>query len=287
MHMNETILLTADNIRPFVRCVGLGEHICQQEAHKAYDHRMICVMKGQGILEIEDDRIETAPHTFYMIPPGTSYRVCSSREQQVLVVNFDLTDRAAQLAGTVVSVRAVEFDEEKIIERTDWSRLFGDRRYVEHHYGMETADALQKLLRLYFSHEMSEEIRRLCLMSTLLYILTDAMHTEDRQSRSRAVAEKIHTYILTHYESHLTMEDAAAEFHYSPSYISRILRLHYHASFKQILTECRLSNSLLLLENTDLSCEEIAQRVGFYNGQHFSGAFERMYGKKPTQFRRG
>lgn len=33
---------------PFVRCVGIGTGIYQNETQKAYDWRMICVLEGEG-----------------------------------------------------------------------------------------------------------------------------------------------------------------------------------------------------------------------------------------------
>ena len=60
-----TVTVTAENIRPFVRCVGIGAGVWQQEYHKACDHRLVAFLDGGGHAQIDGE-------TFSM-PAGSAF----------------------------------------------------------------------------------------------------------------------------------------------------------------------------------------------------------------------
>jgi AraC-like DNA-binding protein len=87
------------------------------------------------------------------------------------------------------------------------------------------------------------------------------------------------------YGTVLKLQQVAEVFHFHPSYINRVLTEQYGISFRQLLIRCRIQNAIPLLENTQLSAEEIAVAVGFYDGKHFAESFRKQYGRTPSQYR--
>ncbi len=91
-------------------------------------------------------------------------------------------------------------------------------------------------------------------------------------------------YIQNNYQ-HITLESLADFYHYSPSYLSKLIKRITGQNLVSILTNLKMTKALDLLENTDLKIEKIANLIGYESTDHFSRLFKRFYGKSPQQFR--
>ncbi|QDH20153.1 response regulator [Saccharibacillus brassicae] len=85
----------------------------------------------------------------------------------------------------------------------------------------------------------------------------------------------------------LTLESAARALQVSPVYLSRILKKELGDSFVALLTHTRIRKSIELLNATELSICEIAQRSGYDSQHYFSTSFKKVIGVSPNQYRRG
>ena len=276
------ITVTEENIRPFVRCVGRGRGIRQTEYHRAYDHRFIGALAGGGYVEIAGTRVELTPGRAVIISPGTEYRVRSEAEGQVVVINFDWTWAHADTPETILSVLSRRFDPAGIVGQADYSLLFdGSGGFAQVECGGSSAELFESMLLTYLADDAGE-MRRLRLSAQLLYLLTCAVSRPAESGRMRSAARDIYAWIVANFDKPITIADAAKEFHYWESYISKLLRRHYGTSFKQLVIDCRLTRAVWLMENTQRSREEIAAETGFYNGQHFLRTYLKKYGKNPA-----
>ena len=52
---------------PFVRCVGIGVNVYQNEFKMAYDHRVICILSGDGTIEIDSENFNTKTNDIFII----------------------------------------------------------------------------------------------------------------------------------------------------------------------------------------------------------------------------
>ena len=277
--------ITTENIRPFVRCVGIGRALRQPTPYRAYDHRFIGIMSGTGELILGEEQFSTVPGDAFIIPPGAEYRVLSGKDQRIIVVNFDWTRLRADIADTVPSVSSTLFCEDKIIAPADFSALYGPHPSgIRLSFPESTQELFHRLYAAYRAEEAETEWKQLQRSALMLCILTCGVRRSD-DAHERGAAELLYAYILSNYDRPLSVADAAEHFHYSTSHIAKMLRRRYSMSFKQIVIDCRLKRALWLLQNTALSCEEIAVQVGFYNGQHLSRAFRAKYGTTPGKYR--
>ena len=58
-------------------------------------------------------------------------------------------------------------------------------------------------------------------------------------------------------------------------------------SFKDFVTNLRITQAIHLMHTTDLSINQIADRVGYSNQHYFSAAFKNVQGISPSDYRRG
>lgn len=92
-------------------------------------------------------------------------------------------------------------------------------------------------------------------------------------------------YIFHNYDT-ATLEDVAAQFHFSKPYCSRRIIGITGMSFSELLTRIRLQNGENMLTYTQMSIADISERVGYKNPETFVRCFERYYQMTPGQYRK-
>lgn len=71
----------------------------------------------------------------------------------------------------------------------------------------------------------------------------------------------------------------------SQGHLARTFKATTGWQLHRYIAEERLQAAKELLAHADLSCEEVAAKLGFTSAAYFSTAFRRMTGKTPTEFR--
>ena len=101
-------------------------------------------------------------------------------------------------------------------------------------------------------------------------------------SDNRKAIDQISDYIASHSEK-ITLSKLSAVFGYHPNYISNLLHKETGKTFSEIVLENRMKKASLLLQETDLSIEEISFSLGYNNASNFYKAYRKYYGKAPRQ----
>lgn len=97
--------------------------------------------------------------------------------------------------------------------------------------------------------------------------------------------DKIENFFNRYADASLRAENLAQSMNLSVRQLNRLFAEYYHSSFRQMLTETRLSQSKKLLQRTSLSVEEISHRVGYSAASAFSLAFRKRYAMTPGEYR--
>ncbi|MCL6603584.1 MAG: response regulator [Paenibacillus sp.] len=95
-------------------------------------------------------------------------------------------------------------------------------------------------------------------------------------------------YMLEHYSEYgLTLDSMAGMLQASPVYLSRLFKQELGTSFGAYLTQIRIRKAAQLLNATDMSINEVAERTGYETQHYFSTSFKKQTGVSPLQFRKG
>lgn len=97
---------------------------------------------------------------------------------------------------------------------------------------------------------------------------------------------EIVTYIHEMYQKPLLQSEVAEHFHYSKEYFCRIFKKYTSVTFKQYLTSIRLMNAVKLLNSTEKTVFEIAQKTRFTNENQFINCFKAHYQQTPGHYRK-
>ncbi|QFR24593.1 AraC family transcriptional regulator [Schleiferilactobacillus harbinensis] len=103
------------------------------------------------------------------------------------------------------------------------------------------------------------------------------------QHQRQAMPQIVH-YISENKRT-VTLPAIAKQFHLSKGYLSRYIKRETGYSFSTLLQKLRLKEAARLLSTSDLSVEEIIERVGYSDLSHFYRVFKATYGQTPGDFR--
>lgn len=122
-----------------------------------------------------------------------------------------------------------------------------------------------ELLRIYDSQEKSKDNNDLCKQTKL--------------------SIDIANYISSNYET-TTLASAAEYFHFTPNYFSNIVKKYTGKNFKDLILDEKLKKASYLLRNTNLTIEEIIEKIGISNIQFFYKKFKEHFNVTPHKYRK-
>lgn len=93
-------------------------------------------------------------------------------------------------------------------------------------------------------------------------------------------------YIHAHHAERFSLSDMAKDVSMSRNECCRYFKKMMNMTITEYLTEHRLAQALALLETSNLSITEIAQRVGFCDASYFIKVFRQMTGVTPKAYAR-
>lgn len=83
----------------------------------------------------------------------------------------------------------------------------------------------------------------------------------------------------------ISVQDIAGRLHLTDSHCIRTFRKQFEISPMQYLNRLRMEQACILLKETSIPVREIAQKLCFYNSQHFSTAFRKYMKLSPSEYR--
>lgn len=92
-------------------------------------------------------------------------------------------------------------------------------------------------------------------------------------------------YIEDNY-SDITLEMLCEKFHFSNSYLSRMIKNSTGLNFTGIIKNIRLKKACVMLDSTNISIKDISENVGYSSQEHFIRTFKKNFNMSPTEYRK-
>ena len=149
---------------------------------------------------------------------------------------------------------------------------------------------LQQLLELQEQTSAEGEAVRKMLLATLLLELKDLCKQQQAQGGengrvSNHIVDQIQAYIAEHYAEKLTLTGIASQFYISPYYLSRLFKKSINLSLIEYINGVRIKAAQNLIEKSNESISDIAEKTGFMTTAHFRRVFKDATGLSPQQYR--
>lgn len=112
----------------------------------------------------------------------------------------------------------------------------------------------------------------------------DASANPMQQHYENTLLNEILVYINNNIYNAFTVEDLCAKFSISRSTLQNLFRTNIHISPKQYISNLKLSQAKILIQEHKRTISEISDMLGFTSIHYFSRKFKKQYGLSPTDY---
>ena len=255
-----------------------------KECHHAFE--ILIVLEGTQETTIENEQYIVNHNDILLIPPGFEHiNKCISNETMTyFCAHFDIDEPSLRM---------------KIMKNCDW--LYNGSSP----YHRRIKECLQQWIDIWSEPNMSFTIAKLraqIVLFELLEILMDMQppgtDVKSNQTITTAkYAKEIAEAIKWNFKMKCTEKNEKADYTIhiqpiiaslgiSPNYGLEVFQKIYNMSPRKYLSSLKLQEAKILLQQPDISLNEIANRLGYKNLSHFSRQFKRWTGLNPSEFRK-
>lgn len=270
---------------PYVRFARQKENTILQGVLQAIDHRIFYCHSGHGQYEANGKLYPFTAGTLIYLPAGTPYRYLFEQEIPVFSgCNFDFYQNHTSLCTPIPPVAQSSFRAEDILEKQilEAGDMFSQSMHLEHAFQFE--DKFIEIAEEYRNHNLYYDVRCSTLLKDIL-IQTARLASTEHQGINRKKADEILQYVHQHYERPLTNKEIAEAFSYHENYISSLILKYTGLPLHQYVLNYKMHMAIVLLQSTNLSIGEVAEKVGMPDIKHFSKCFKKIIGHAPSQFK--
>jgi AraC-like DNA-binding protein/mannose-6-phosphate isomerase-like protein (cupin superfamily) len=122
-------------------------------------------------------------------------------------------------------------------------------------------------------------------MNVLILLLLRKLVDTVEDSEQQDVWKELCNYIDSNLDADLSLSALAGKCFYNPSYFSRIFKQRYGKTLTEYLRAKRIKRAKELLSDTDMTVEQIIQKIGFSDRSAFYSAFYANTGSTPSEYR--
>ena len=127
----------------------------------------------------------------------------------------------------------------------------------------------------------------------ILYTRRDVQHPKNEtlqlkeriENKNFTAIEQARKYIIEHIEADLFLDNVAEQVSLKPHYFSKLFKEFTGTPFVAFVTANKMEHASKLLLSTDLSGNEISERLSFSSSAYFIKKFKAHYGMTPNEYR--
>ncbi|GAA0309995.1 YesN/AraC family two-component response regulator [Gracilibacillus halotolerans] len=117
-------------------------------------------------------------------------------------------------------------------------------------------------------------------------IVDDTLLQANQISTMNKSVQEVLDYVEDHFYEDISLKGMAEIVHLNASYLSSLFKEEVEMTFSEYLTRRRLQEAKKLLMQTDLTVNEIAEKVGYQTAKYFIKLFKQYEKATPSSYRK-
>lgn len=220
-----------------------------------------------------------------VIPPACVHRLSGLQEESLV---YNILVRASTFQETFTDLLTVEdelsaFFLHSLCGKKEMSPLLFQtgNSYTIRQIVMDMADRLTD--GSHYAKRINDNYFRL-LISLVLETCAQGDSILQLYPTDKLSVLSVLRYIYKNYAT-ASLKDAAATLGYSENYLSKLMKRETGKSFRKQLSEVRMSRAAALMENPEMTTEQIMEQIGITDLSYYYKAFKLHTGKTPAEYR--
>ncbi|MBD1379604.1 helix-turn-helix domain-containing protein [Metabacillus arenae] len=253
-----------------------------KEFHYAFE--ILLVMNGEQETLIENERYLLKNGDIILIPPGFHHanKCISESSMTYFCAHFDVDEPTLRMEMMkhcdLIYNSDSPFYQRLYTTLQKWIDIINESNINEMKYKLKTQIPLFELLEI-FADIVSQKKDPIIYesMTTAKYAkeIADAIKRNFKENSLNG-----NDY------NELRIQPIIASLGISPNYGLQIFQKIYRMSPRKYLSELKLQEAKILIQQPDISLSEIATRLGYKNLSHFSRQFKKWTGLNPSEYRK-
>ena len=245
---------------------------------------MSYVYRGAFHNTIEGYTIKQPENTLVLLSPQAKH-CCDTVNHQDIVFNFLIKRELIE------NIFLQMFSESEPVCRFFLDSLYNVRQqkpYLFFECDNVLISLIHSMIEEYFGQQ---EFYQSIIKSKLTELFSRLSRMHKQQNRelgetdSYQLMVQIETYLEQNYST-ATLSSMAKFFHYTPSYLSKLIQQQFQKKFSTLLQEIRLQYACRYLGYSSLPIDQVVELVGYTDVSHFYRVFKQKYGVSPNQYRK-
>ncbi len=245
---------------------------------------VILVKKGGMYIQEEQQEYAIRDGQMLVLEPGKTHfgTKASTEETEVYWVHFKHALPLQTLEAEDIPWSAV------LPEGRDSDTQPSDQTMYMPKYGDIPFDRLQQVLdqmnRLHRQLSVERSLQLQARFGELLELMQEVAKSRPG-SRSSALANETVSYLQKHWKEPFHSAKMAESLHFQFDHITRCMKKYTGMTPLQYVHHLRITHAAAMLEQTSMSIQEIAERVGIPSASFFGRLFRERLGMSPGQYR--
>lgn len=221
---------------------------------------MHLVTKGTAVLKINSDCYTLKKGDIYFAFPACLYEVDGSDDFEYLYISFMGSGAGALLENLDIDMTSPVYH--------------GFENLIDLWY-----DSIKRI-----NPKNINALTEGVLLYTISFIDNYSEKASSKKSNDDLIL-KIVDYIDRHYrDSDMSLKKLADCFSYTEKYLSLLFKKNMNVSFRRYLNRLRIQYAFTLIENGEISVNDIALKCGYCDSTYFSKVFKLQRGITPSEY---
>ena len=251
------------------------------------------VYKGKAEHLLNNQIFEIIKGDIFVIPPYLPHRIIEPNDSCAEIIEFEFTPSFIDQDCNNIQNTEPFLDFAYIEPFLVSENFVRPRLNLIGKVQIEVEDMLNEALSEYNSKKPGYILLIRSLLLKLLVLVGREFTVYLENSENRPIYDRHRDAIISavkhidaHYTEDLSIDEVANEYRLSQSYFSYLFKSITSRTFTEYVNNCRISNALELLKNTDKKVIDISYDVGFNNVYHFNRIFKQQMGISPLEYRK-
>lgn len=246
---------------------------------------LICVLNGQCTNYLETESLHLATGDICIIAPDTNHAIQAASDDAII---YNLLIRTSTFQTAFFEV----LSDDNILSDFFLRMLYHSP--VNSHLLFKTGNdpEFYRYIGWIYSEYASQQQyknRMLINLVSSFFVHLLRKHSADVQTNFSVPHEENIVYVLRYLQMHyktLTLNELSNFFGYSTRQMQRLLHASTGLSFRENILKLKMNEAQRLLENSSLSVDIIAERLGYSTAESFRHTYKNYFGHTPSVSRK-